>query len=92
MAISVIIIKRVIQLGKSLKTPIIRTITVLTRLGYILNHSWGKKINQKLVINKSMQITKDGFVYNDTMTHLKNNIDQDIRFKSMYLNKIVSIN
>ncbi|XP_022160824.1 LOW QUALITY PROTEIN: ciliogenesis-associated TTC17-interacting protein-like [Myzus persicae] len=87
-AISVVIIKRVIKLEKSLKTPVIRTITVLTRLGYILHHSWGKTINQKLVINKSMQITKDGFVYNDTMAHLKNNMDQDIRFKSMYLNKI----
>lgn len=39
-----------------------------------------------------MRITKDGFVYNDTMTLLKNNMDQDIRFKSMYLNKIVSKN
>ncbi|XP_060875993.1 ciliogenesis-associated TTC17-interacting protein-like [Metopolophium dirhodum] len=87
MSVSVIIIKRAIQLGKSFKIPIRETITILTRLGYILNHSWGKTINQKLIINKSMRITKDGFVYNDNMTHLKNNLDQDIRFKLMYLNK-----
>jgi len=38
-----------------------------------------------------MRITKDGFVYNDNMTNLKNNLDQDIRFKLMYLNKYVRI-
>lgn len=66
--------------------------TILTRLGYILQHSWGKKFDKKLKINKSMQITKDGFVHNDTKLHLKNNWEQDIRFKSMYLDKVVSIN
>lgn len=65
--------------------------TILTRLGYTLQHSWGKKFDKNLKINKSMRITKDGFVYNDTMFHLKNNWEQDVRFKSMYLDKVVSI-
>ncbi|KAE9540908.1 hypothetical protein AGLY_004153 [Aphis glycines] len=87
-SIPVVIIKRILQLGKSFKTPITHMTTILTRLGYILQHSWGKKFDKKLKINKSMRITKDGFVHNDTMLHLKNNWEQDIRFKSMYLDKV----
>lgn len=91
MSIPVVIIKRILQLGKSFKTPIIHMTTILTRLGYILQHSWGKKFDKKLKINKSMRITEDGFVHNNTMLHLKNNWEQDVRFKSMYLDKVVSI-
>lgn len=66
-------------------------ITILTRSGYILKHSWNASTNRELIIKKSMLITKDGYVYNDTMLYLKNNWDQDVRFKSMYLDKVVSI-
>ncbi|XP_026822569.1 ciliogenesis-associated TTC17-interacting protein-like [Rhopalosiphum maidis] len=91
-SIPVVTIKRVIQIKKSFKTSIVHMTTILTRLGYILQHSWGKKIDKKLVINKSMRITKDGFVHNDTMLHLKNNWEQDIRFKSLYLDKVSEMN
>ncbi|XP_025208132.1 ciliogenesis-associated TTC17-interacting protein-like [Melanaphis sacchari] len=87
-SIQVVIIKRVLQLKKSFKTSIIQMTTILTRLGYILQHSWGKNISKKLTINKSMRITKDGLVHYDTILHLKNNWEQDIRFKSMYLDKV----
>jgi len=66
-------------------------ITILTRSGYILKHSWDKTINKKLMIKTTMQITKDGYVYNDPKLYLKQNWDQDIRLKSLYLNTIVSI-
>lgn len=66
-------------------------ITVLTRLGYILKHTWGRTISEELKIKKSMRVTKNGFVFNDTLLYLREHWDQDIRFKSMYLDKVVSI-
>lgn len=87
--IPVIIIKRILIAENSQKTLMT---SVLTRSGYMLRHSWGNSTKCKeLMIKKSMRITDDGVVYNDTMLHLKQNWDTDIRFKSMYLDKVVSI-
>lgn len=89
--VPVIIIKRILKVEKSLKTPAIETTTVLTRLGYILKHTWGKTMSEELKIKKSMRVSKNGFVFHDTLLYLKEYWDQDIRLKSMFLDKVVSI-
>lgn len=89
--IPVIIIKRILHAQTSPKTRMASMSTVLTRSGYILKHSWDKTIDKELIIKNTMQISKNGNVYNDTKLYLKNNWDQDIRIKSMYLDKVVSI-
>lgn len=89
--IPVAIIKRNLHVGKSSKTPITSMTTVLTRSGYILKHSWGETINKELMIKKTTKISKNGHVHNDTKLDLRKNWDQDIRLKSFYLDKVVSI-
>lgn len=65
--------------------------TILTRAGYILQHSWGKTIKKELMIKKTMHIAKNGRVFNDKRLYLKNNWDQDARLKAIYLDKVVRI-
>lgn len=88
--IPVAIIKRILHVGKSSKTPITTMTTILTRSGYILKHSWGETINKELMIKKTATISKSGHVHNDTKFYLRKNWDQDTRLKSLYLDKVVS--
>lgn len=90
--IPVIMIKRILYQDKFPKTSNIQ-LTVLTRSGYMVKHSWGKITNKELMIKKSMRFKVNGCVYN-TMIYLNNKYkcgDQDIRLKSIYLDKVVSI-
>jgi len=90
--IPVVTIKRIIHNENSQKSSANQMITILTRSGYILNHSWGDTINNQMVIKRSMRVTKHGRVHIDPILYLKNNWDQDIRLKSIYLDKAVRIN
>lgn len=65
--------------------------TILTRAGYILQHSWGKPIKKELMIKKTMHIAKNGRVFNDKRLYFKKNWDQDARLKAIYLDKVVCI-
>lgn len=88
--IPVVIIKRTIHKGNSPNASTPQMTTILTRFGYILNHSWGDTVSNKMVIKKSMRVVRNGHVENDPMVYLKNNWNQDVRLKSIYLDKVVS--
>lgn len=85
-----VIIKRTLR-RKSLRNPFNEMTTVLTRSGYMLKHSWGKKINNQLTIKSTMRVTKDGCTHDRSMLNLKRILEQDIRMKCMFLDKFVSI-
>lgn len=72
------------------KHPTVEMTTVLTRAGYILKHSWGKKINKELMIRKNMHITKSGRVFTNKRLYLKTHWDQDARLLAIYSDKVVS--
>jgi len=86
--IPLITVKRIIHDENSQKFSANQMIIALTRSGYILNHSWGDTMNNKMLIKRSMKVTKHGSVNNDPMLNLQNNWDQDVRLTSIYLDKI----
>lgn len=89
--IPVSIIKRIIYDGNSPTASATNQMTtVLTRSGYILNHSSNNTISNKMVIKKSMRVTENGCVDKNPVMYKKNNWNKDIRLKSICSDKIVS--
>lgn len=66
--------------------------TVLTRSGYTVKHCWGTTVNNQLTIRNTMRITKEGCVHSGPLLSLQEKLEQDIRLKCMFLDKVVSIN
>lgn len=65
--------------------------TILSRSGYIIKHSWGETVNKELIIKSTMRVMSNGCVDYGTKLHIRKNWEQDVRLQSMYLDKVVRI-
>ncbi|XP_050444247.1 ciliogenesis-associated TTC17-interacting protein-like [Adelges cooleyi] len=90
--IPVYIIKRTLYRDGMPQSQNIDMTSVLSRAGYLLEHSWNMhESSRKMKIPKSLVVMDNGEMCMDSLINLRNNWERDIRFKSLYLDKVTEI-